>query len=122
MAGLNWVRLDANLHSNHKVLTLLSDRNGDHALCVYVFSLGYSGAHGTAGFIPNSALGLFHGKVRDAAQLVDVGLWEELPGGWEIHDWIEYQPTDEESRKRSEKAKHAAEVRWAKKRQREVVE
>jgi len=114
MAGLNWVRLDANLHSNHKVLALLGDKNGDHALCVYVFSLGHSGAHGTAGFIPAAALGLFHGKPRDAAQLVDVGLWHEIPGGWEIHDWMEYQPTDEESKARSERAKKAANARWAK--------
>lgn len=114
MAGLNWVRVDANLHSNHKVLTLLDERGGDHALCVYVFSLGYSGGHGTAGFIPRSALGLFHGKARDASLLVDVGMWDELSGGWDIHDWLEYQPTDEESKTRSDKAKKAAEARWSK--------
>lgn len=113
MAGLNWVRLDANLHSNYKVLTLLAERNGDHALNVYCFALGYSGAHGTAGFIPIAALGLFHGKPRDAAQLVAVGMWHEVPGGYEIHDWLEYQPTDEESIARSARAKKAAETRWA---------
>lgn len=121
MAGLNWVRLDANLHSNHKVLSLLAERLGDHALCVYVFSLGYSGAHGTAGFIPAAAIGLFHGKPRDASLLVEVGLWEELKGGWQIHDWIEYQPTDEESRARSEKARKAAEIRWSKQRKENVA-
>jgi hypothetical protein len=115
MAGLNWVRVDANLHSNHKVLALLAERGGDHALCVYVFSLGYSGGHGTAGFVPKTALGLFHGKPRDAALLVEVGMWDELPIGWDIHDWIEYQPTDEESLARSVKAKHAADIRWGKK-------
>lgn len=114
MAGLNWVRLDSNLHSNHKVLSLLGERGGDHALCVYVFSLGHSGAHGTAGFIPGTALGLFHGKPKDAALLVEVGLWHALPGGWEINDWLEHQPTPEEARARSEKAKAAAEARWRK--------
>lgn len=114
MAGLNWVRVDANLHSNHKTLALLAVRGGDHALCVYVFSLGYSGAQGTAGFIPTTALGLFHGKTRDANLLVEVGMWDELPGGWDVHDWIEYQPTNTESQARSDKAKKAAEVRWSK--------
>lgn len=114
MAGLNWVRLDANLHSNHKILTLLGERGGDHALCVYVFSLGYAGSHGQAGFIPQTAIGLFHGKPRDAALLVSVGLWDEIPGGWDIHDWLEYQPTPEENMARSDKARKAAAARWAK--------
>lgn len=113
MAGLNWVRVDANLHSNHKTLALLGERGGDHALCVYIFGLGYSGSQGTAGFIPSTALGLFHGKPRDASLLVDVGMWDSLTGGWDVHDWLEYQPTDEESRVRSEKAKKAADARWA---------
>jgi hypothetical protein len=119
MGALNWVRVDTNLHSNHKVLELLGERGGDHALCVYVFSLGHSAGHGTAGFIPQTALGLFHGRTKDADLLVAVGLWKSLPGGWEIHDWLEYQPTTEEALARSEKARKAAEVRWAKQRQRE---
>lgn len=114
MAGLSWVRVDTNLHSNHKVLNLLGERGGDHALCVYIFSLGHSAAHGTAGFIPATALGLFHGKPRDAALLTSVGLWDSLRGGWEIHDWLEYQPTTEDAMKRSERAKKAADARWSK--------
>lgn len=122
MTALNWVRVDANLHSNHKVLSLLSERGGDHAVCVYVFSLGYAGSHGVAGFIPKAALGLFHGKARDAAFLVAAGMWEEIPGGWQIHDWADYQPTDQESQARSEKARNAAAVRWAKQKKKEVTE
>lgn len=113
MTALSWVRVDSNLHSNHKVLTLLSERGGDHALCVYVFALGYSGSQGTDGFVPTAALGLMHGKAKDAQLLVDAGLWHELRGGYEIHGWRDYQPSDEESQKRSEKARQAAEKRWA---------
>lgn len=119
MAGLNWVRVDSNLHSNHKVLALLSARGGDHALCVFLFGLGHSGSHGLAGFIPSAAIGLFHGTKKDASLLVDVGMWDEVPGGFTIHDWSEYQLADEEAAARSEKARNAAEVRWAKQRERE---
>lgn len=114
MASLSWVRVDASLASNPKVLALMAERGGDHALCVYVFALGYSAQQGTGGFIPAIALGLMHGKPRDSALLVQLGFWHEIPGGFEINDYLEYQPSDEETQKRSAKAKKAAEIRWAK--------
>ena len=107
-----WVRVDANLASNHKTLALLEQRGGDHAICVYVFALGYCMNANNDGFVPKTALGLFHGSKKDAALLVDVGMWHELPGGWQVHDWREYQPSSEEAQKRSEKAKRAAAKRW----------
>lgn len=114
MAGLSWVRVDASLASNHKVLALLSERGGDHALCVYIFALGHAGQQGTDGFIPEIALGLIHGKKRDADLLVQVGMWRAARGGYEVPDWAEYQPSGEETRKRTEKARIAAHARWAK--------
>jgi len=116
----SWVRVDAGLASNHKTLALLAEKGGDHALCVYVFALGYCGIQGTDGFIPVTALGLIHGRSRDAQLLVDVGMWHELPGGFEVHDWREFQPSDEESKLRSDRAKKAAEARWSKSRQRQI--
>lgn len=115
MAALSWVRVDASLASNHKVLALLTERGGDHALCVYIFALGHSGQQGTDGFIPDIALGLIHGRKRDADLLVQVGMWRPIPGGYEVPDWAEYQPAGEETRRRSEKAKIAARARWDKK-------
>lgn len=114
MAELSWVRVDSALASNHKVLALLAERGGDHALCVYIFALGHSGRQGLDGFIPEIALGLIHGRKRDADLLVSVGMWRVVPGGFEVPDWAEYQPSGEESRKRSDKARRAAEARWAK--------
>lgn len=110
--GTSWVRVDSNLAANHKVLALLEQRGGDHALNVWVFGLGYCMNADNDGFVPKLALGLFHGSKKDAALLVEVGMWHELPGGWQIHDWREYQPSSEEAQKRSEKAKRAAAKRW----------
>lgn len=115
MAGMSWVRVDAALAANHKVLQLMSEKGGDHALCVYIFALGQTAVQGTDGFIPTVALGLIHGRPRDAALLVAAGLWHEIPGGFEINDYREYQPSDEAAQKRSERAKVAAAARWAKK-------
>ena len=109
------MRVDSALASNHKVLALIAERGGDHALNVYIFALGHIARQGLDGFLPEIALGLIHGRKRDADMLVDVGMWRSIPGGYEVPDWAEYQPTGEDSKRRSEKAKKAAAARWAKK-------
>lgn len=110
--GLQWVRLDTSLPRNHKVLGLLSGRDGHRAAFVYVCSLTYAGEQGTDGFIPREALPLCHGRPTDAVRLVEVGLWHDDPGGWLINGWAEYQPTNEETVLRSKKARSAAMARW----------
>lgn len=114
MAELSWVRIDSALASNHKVLALLSEKGGDHALCVYIFALGHAARQGLDGFIPEIALGLMHGKKRDSDLLVNVGMWRPVQGGFEVPDWAEYQPSGEDSKRRSDKARKAAAARWAK--------
>lgn len=114
MASLSWVRVDAALASNHKTLTLLGQKGGDRALNTYIFGLGHCAVQGSDGFIPNAALGLIHGTQKAAQQLVEVGLWHAIPGGWDVNDYAEYQPSDEDSQKRTDKARKAAQARWSK--------
>ncbi len=114
MAEMSWVRVDSAMASNHKVLALLTERGGDHALCVYIFALGHSARQGLDGFIPEIALGLIHGRKKDADLLVNTGMWRPVPGGYEVPDFAEFQPSGEESRRRTEKAKLAAHARWSK--------
>jgi hypothetical protein len=109
-----WIRLDSMFASNPKVLHLLGEKGGDHALLVFTFGLGYCGVQGQDGFIPRAAPGTFHGRPRDIALLESVGMWEPVDGGWNVHDWAEYQPSSEESRARSDKARKAAAARWGK--------
>ncbi|WP_029135312.1 hypothetical protein [Nakamurella lactea] len=109
--ALPWVRLDTQISSNPKVLMLLADSH-QQAVCVYLFSLGYSGAHGTDGFIPKLALPMIHGSMADAKRLVGVGLWSSAGGGWDINGWTEFQPTSDENAERKRKAKLAAHKRW----------
>lgn len=112
MPNLNWVRVDANVGSNHKILSLLDTRGGDRAINVWIFGLGYCGQHGTDGFIPRAALGLIHGSAKVATMLVDVGLWQEIPGGYQVHGYAEFQPLDADAQMRSDRARKAAEKRW----------
>lgn len=114
MASLSWVRVDAALARNHKTLTLLGQKGGDRALNTYIFGLGHCAEQGTDGFIPTAVLGLIHGTTRAAEMLVDVGFWHAIPGGWDVNDYKDYQPSDEDSQKRTEKARKAAHARWSK--------
>lgn len=113
--ALSWVRVQSALSRNHKVLALLAQKGGDRALNVFIFGLGYCAEQGNSGFIPGAAPGLFHGTPLSYRMLVEVGMWHEVPGGWDVNDYAEYQPTDEAAKARSEKAKRAAEARWKKK-------
>ena len=111
----NWVRLDTAFARNDKVLAL-AGANDWRAISVFCFGLGHCREQKTAGFISKAALGFIHARPRDAEALVDVGLWEPAgDAGWRVHDWESYQETDDEMRARSDKAQHAAQVRWSKK-------
>lgn len=111
MSGLKWVRLDTTFPHNQKVLDL-AEQNRWRAIAVYLCGLAHAGAQGTDGWIPSSALHLIHGRKIDAAHLVEAGLWVPRPGGWDVNDWHEYQPTSEETEKRSQHARAAAMARW----------
>lgn len=115
MEALSWVRVQSALARNHKVLALLPQKGGDRALNVFIFGLGYCAEQGNAGFIPEGALGLIHGTPRAAELLTEVGMWHVQPGGFDVNDYAEYQPTDDAAKARSEKARHAAQARWQKK-------
>lgn len=113
--GLPWVRLDTQFPSNPKILALV-EAGKFRAGFVWAASLAYAGAHGTDGFIPTGALPFLHATKNDAKVLADVGLWDPVPGGWEIHDWAEFQPSNAETQERKRRAKEAAQkaanARW----------
>jgi len=111
--GLPWVRLDSAFARNPKIIELAQAKRWQ-AITVYVSSLGYSGEHGLAGFVPKACLPWIHGTKTTAKHLVDARLWHPTTGGWDINDWNEYQPTNEEAERRRKKAKDAAQIRWAK--------
>ncbi|MFC9768813.1 hypothetical protein [Rhodococcus jostii] len=111
--ALPWVRLDTQFASNPKILELISAKK-HRAAFAWVASLGYCGAHGTDGFIPDLALMYVHATKADARDLVEVGLWRQCNGGYEVNGWLEFQASDDEAKARSDKARKAAEARWKK--------
>ena len=109
--GLPWVRLDTQFASNPKLLALVADKKY-RAAFAWVCSLGYAGAHGTDGFLPENSLPFIHATKNDAADLVRVRLWQPCPGGWEVNGWTEFQQSSEEAAQRKKRAQEAAMARW----------
>ena len=85
-----WVRLDDRFPSHRKV-ALLSDR----AFRLYVSALCWSSENLTEGRILDRELSLvarIRGAKTVAKELEDARLWDRIEGGWDIHDYLEYNP------------------------------
>lgn len=116
---LPWVRLDSTFPTHDKVLDLVAMGNaGYRAVAVYCCALAHCGAQGTDGLVKFTALPFVHGRKADAALLVEVGLWEPVPNGWQVRNWSERQQsvadTQEIRRKQSIGARKANCARWHK--------
>jgi hypothetical protein len=109
--GLPWVRLDSTFHHNPKVLDLAA-RGKYRAAFAYVCSLAYAGQHATDGYLPEACLPFIHATKNEANQLVAAGLWKATTGGWDINGWDEFQISDEDAKRRRERAQKAAAKRW----------
>ena len=109
--GLLWVRLDCAMPSNPKILALIEAKRFKAAFG-YLCALTYAGQHGTDGFIPASALPFIHMTRADANHCADAGLFEVVPGGWDINDWHEFQMSNSETQARKQRARDAALARW----------
>jgi hypothetical protein len=111
---LPWIRLDTAMPDHPKIIELV-DHHGDAGMAaafVWVCSLAYSGKHGTDGFLTKNVLARLNGKVKHARLLTEVGLWKDEGIGWTINGWAEYQESNEETQKRSERGRLAALKRW----------
>ena len=111
MAGMKWIRIDTQMFENPKLLYLKEDRKF-RAIVVHLEGMTYSGRHALAGFIPKAALRIFGASAADAKALVTAGLWDLAPGGWQVHDWDDYQLSADDMQQRSERAQRAAAARW----------
>lgn len=105
---VSWARFDDGFLTHPKVL-----RAGEEAANLFMRSVIYCAQHLTDGAIPREALRVITER-RDAAKLaarlVAVGLFEETPDGWQIHDYTDHNPTREavEERRRKTTAKVAS--------------
>lgn len=84
-----WFRLDDSFHSHPKVIAA-----GNEAVGLYVRCGTYAAQHLTDGFVGKPIV-LLYGSEALAARLVDAALWNRTRGGWNIHDYLDYNPSRE---------------------------
>lgn len=92
-----WLRFDDNYPNHPKVIGLSS-----HAFTLNTCAICYAGRHHTDGFLPAAVVPrLWHFErgvsvSRLVRELLDARLWEEVPGGYRVHDFLDYQPSAHE--------------------------
>lgn len=83
-----WFRVDDQLAFHMKVLTA-----GNAPMGLWVRAGSWSAAQLSDGVVPAPIVAALGGSPADAAALVAAGLWHEVEGGWQFHDWTDHQPT-----------------------------
>src|SRR4051812_18430034 len=106
-----WVRLEDGFPEHPKIV-----RAGPAAAWLFVCSLAYANRNLTDGFIPSAIvprLSELKGTDGLAKRLVEAGLWEAVDGGFQVHDYLTYQPSA--AKLKEERDKTAARVEaWRK--------
>lgn len=82
-----WVRLDESFPEHPKVIEA-----GPIAAWLHVRAIAYCNRQLTDGFLLHAVVKSMNGTAS-AKVLVKVGLWKPVRGGYEIHDYLEYQPS-----------------------------
>lgn len=88
---MTWGKIDDKLHSHPK-----AEDAGLEAMGLWAMALSYCAAYLTDGLVTAARVSRLAGERGEylAGRLVDAGLWEARPeGGWQFHDWADYQPT-----------------------------
>lgn len=111
---MGWFKVDDQLAFNAKIVAA-----GNSAMGLWLRAGSWSSAQLTDGFIPihmANAMANAMANPSDQDALVSVGLWDEVNGGFQFHDWSEFQPSaDEERAKRKARSlagKKGAAARW----------
>jgi hypothetical protein len=97
-----WAKLDDALLDHRKLLEAgrAFGRDGRaKALGFYAAGLLYANKHLTDGYLSRAVveeLRFFEKPIKAATVMVQVGLWDELEGGFLIHDYRDYNPTAED--------------------------
>lgn len=117
---MTWVKIDDRFYGHRKAMRAWRTRG---ALGLHLLALTYCASHETDGLVDEAFVAEKLPGVREhdrtVTALIDAGLWEPTDGGWQIHDYLNYNPSAAElaERRRKEAARKAA-ARAAKSRQR----
>lgn len=103
---MSWFRVDDGFHNHPKVM-----QAGTPAAGLFIRCGSYAAQHLTDGFVPDDVVKTY-GTRAMVTRLVDAGLFVRVPGGYKIHDYLDWNP----SREKVLAEREAARVRQARKR------
>lgn len=106
-----WFKVDDALSMHPKAFAA-----GNTALGLWVRAGSWAMQHLTDGFIPSNVVAALGGQWDDTAALVNARLWHQADGGFQFHDWEEYQPTREQIEAERAKTRERVEKHRANKR------
>jgi hypothetical protein len=117
---MTWFRLDDDFADHDKVLALESGPCPDAAIAAWTRCASWTSHADKGGFVPGP-IALRYARMNETvlSELVRVGLWLPAHGGYQFHDWADYNPSGErlEEKRRlaaARKAKHRAKLASAK--------
>ncbi len=95
---MTWLKLDDKFGRHPKVQGL-----SDPAFRLHMAAMGHCAEYATDGRVKSHVIATLTAHPDKAAlvkEVVDAGLWEEMVGGWEIHDFLQYNPSAEQLKTR----------------------
>ena len=95
---MGWVRIEDKFPENVKVSAL-----SPAAKWFHVEALCYASRNLTDGFVPDHIAKRL-GWSKYAKSLVAAGVWEVVEGGWQIHDYLDYNPSKQEIEQKANEA------------------
>lgn len=102
-----WGKMDDKFHRNRKVRKLRRMRGGVEALGVWAYRWSWClDDVDLTGMVPEDELD--ERELKAAPKLVEVGLWDEVEGGFRFHDFNEYNPTKEQVERKKERDRQRA--------------
>jgi len=96
-----WVRIHDGAMSHPKIVGLIDWSN---PFCLWVWGLSYAQQHLTNGTITHAALPNDRAR-KTAKKLVAAGCWEETAGGYQVHDYLDWNDSKETVQKKRSEAK-----------------
>lgn len=100
-----YVRIDDAAMDHPKILEL-----SDAQLCLWLRGLCYCQKHLTDGFLTDTAIKSMRAKAGDAKRLCELVLWEAAPGGFLVHDYLDWNDSRDMTVHRKRRAKDRQET------------
>lgn len=99
-----WFKVDDGLFTSRKVLSI-PRTSRMQAMGLWCVAGAWAARELSDGFVPAYVVGELGATTRQADVLVYCGLWESADGGYQFHDWHDYQPTREDTEAKRESAR-----------------